>query len=188
MHNEEEIHINQEEFEDDTEFVDEDIQKTLKKLKEDMKVLKKERQEYLEGWQRAKADYVNRENEFKDELDRAKMRTKIALLEDFIAISDSFESAMSNKELWESVPANWRIGVEYISKQLTTIFENNQLVQIPVIVGSEIDPTTQEVLQEESVLEESQHHKIINVVRSGWKMGARIVRPVQVIIGNYQSN
>lgn len=30
-----------------------------KKLREELKVLRKEKEEYLTGWQRAKADYVN---------------------------------------------------------------------------------------------------------------------------------
>lgn len=186
MSNNDEFINQNDEFEPEEEFVDEDIQKTLKKLKDEIKVLKKERQEYLEGWQRSKADYINREQEIKDEADKIRKRTRQGLLEEFLTISDSFESAMSNKEVWESVPANWRTGIEYIAKQLTTIFENNQLMQIPVALHSELDHSTQEILKEEPVTDESLHHKIIGVGRSGWKMGNTIVRPAQVIIGAYQ--
>ncbi|HEY1041477.1 MAG TPA: nucleotide exchange factor GrpE [Candidatus Paceibacterota bacterium] len=186
MSNTDEFNDQDPDFEADDEFIEEDLQQTVKRLKTEMKALKKERQEYLEGWQRSKADYINREQEMKDETDKVRKRTRQALLEEFLTISDSFESAMSNKEVWESVPANWRTGIEYIAKQLNTIFENNQLAQIPVTLHAEPDHATQEILKEESVTDESLHHKVIGVGRSGWKIGNTVVRPAQVIIGNYQ--
>lgn len=175
-----------EEFEPEEEFIEEDLQAAVKRLKMEMKAIKKERQEYLEGWQRAKADYINREQEFKDELDMARKRTKQGLLSEFLSLADSFESAMSNKEVWESVPANWRTGIEYIAKQLTTIFETNNLVKIPIEIGSEFDHSTQEILKEEPVDDQNLNHKVISIGRSGWKIGDAVIRPAQVIVGIYK--
>src|SRR3990167_7453096 len=44
------------EFNEDGE---EDLKKTLKKLREDLKVCKKEKEEYLTGWQKERADFAN---------------------------------------------------------------------------------------------------------------------------------
>src|SRR3989344_7960596 len=44
------------EFNDDGE---EDLKKTLKKLRADLKVCKKEKDEYLTGWQKERAEFAN---------------------------------------------------------------------------------------------------------------------------------
>src|SRR3989344_4453756 len=38
---------------------EEDFKKNLKKLREDLKVAKKEKEEYLTGWQKERADFAN---------------------------------------------------------------------------------------------------------------------------------
>ncbi len=48
------------EFNDDGE---EDLKKTLKKLRGDLKIAKKEKEEYLLGWQKERADFANYKKE-----------------------------------------------------------------------------------------------------------------------------
>ncbi len=48
------------EFNDDGE---EDLKKTLKKLRADLKQVKKEKEEYLTGWQKERADFANYKKE-----------------------------------------------------------------------------------------------------------------------------
>ena len=43
-------------FNDDGEA---DLKKTLKKLRADLKLCKKEKEEYLVGWQKERADFIN---------------------------------------------------------------------------------------------------------------------------------
>ena len=67
--NEELKNVSSEEFEDfDIVESTEDgealpVKDITKKLREDIKKLQKEKEEYLTGWQRAKADYVNLQKE-----------------------------------------------------------------------------------------------------------------------------
>ncbi|MEK7079899.1 MAG: hypothetical protein AAB901_01290, partial [Patescibacteria group bacterium] len=44
----------------------------LGKLKRELETTKRERQEYMDGWQRSKADYVNALKRFESERDAAK--------------------------------------------------------------------------------------------------------------------
>ena len=48
---------------DEIEYADDNLKDTVKKLKEKIKTLEAEKQEYLTGWQRTKADYVNAKKE-----------------------------------------------------------------------------------------------------------------------------
>src|SRR3989344_1273833 len=88
------------EFNDDGE---EDLKKTLKKLRADLKKAKREKEEYLTGWQKERADFAN----YKKQEDTRKavfseaMRERI--LTRFLSVLDSFNMAFTNKEGWEKV-------------------------------------------------------------------------------------
>src|SRR3990167_533306 len=108
------------EFNEDGE---EDLKKTLKKLREGLKVAKKEKEEYLTGWQKERAEFANYkkgENDRKAMLSES-MRERI--LTRFLSVMDSFNMAFANKEAWEKVDENWRRGVEYIYWQMSTVSE-----------------------------------------------------------------
>ncbi|MEK7478281.1 MAG: nucleotide exchange factor GrpE, partial [Patescibacteria group bacterium] len=102
----------------------------LKKLKAKLKACETERQEYLEGWQRSRADYVNlKVSEEKAKHEIAK-RAEARLILDFLKVADSFELAFSNQEAWAKLPDNWRQGVEYIHSQLKTAMKDNGVKEI----------------------------------------------------------
>src|SRR3989339_1500254 len=108
------------EYNDDGE---EDLKKTLKKLRADLKSCQKEKEEYLTGWQKERAEFANYR---KGEDDRKAMFSESMrerILTKFLSVIDSFNMAFANKEAWEKVDENWRKGVEYIYTQMNTIFE-----------------------------------------------------------------
>ncbi|MEK7463374.1 MAG: nucleotide exchange factor GrpE, partial [Patescibacteria group bacterium] len=66
----------------------------LDPLKEQIAKLEKERDEYLNGWKRAKADSINQQ---KDELKRMEEIMKFAnadIIKDLLLVLDSFELSM----------------------------------------------------------------------------------------------
>ena len=131
MNNDEDIKINTEEetiepthaeipeedlvYEDSTEDGDAlPTKDVVKKLRADLKQARKEKEEYLTGWQRAKADYVNLQKSEGEKYKELRTHVTTAMIEDLLPVLDSFDMAMSNREGWEKVDANWRIGIEYI--------------------------------------------------------------------------
>src|SRR3989344_3733384 len=108
------------EFNDDGE---EDLKKTLKKLRADLKQAKKEKEEYLTGWQKERANFINYK---KDEENRKTLFSEAVrerILTRFLTLLDSFNMAMGNREAWEKVDSNWRVGIEHIYSDLNKIFE-----------------------------------------------------------------
>ena len=105
----------------------------MKKLKDELKACQKEKQEYLDGWQRSKADFINARKE--DEKNRASVATfaKEGMLHEILPVVDSFDMAFRDKEAWARVDENWRKGVEYIHQQFVSILENNGLAPIDAI-------------------------------------------------------
>jgi molecular chaperone GrpE len=154
----------------------------LKKMREELKQCQKERQEYLDGWQRAKADFINaRKEEEKHRSEMAKFANKELVL-DILTVADSFDMAFANREAWEKVDKNWRVGVEYIYNQLLSILEQNGLQQL-VPTGETFDPNIHTSVENVPVEKKEDDHKILEVVQKGYMMHGSLIRSPKVKVG-----
>jgi molecular chaperone GrpE len=153
----------------------------VKKLQAQIKELQKEKQEYLDGWQRARADYANLQKTTDE--DRKRMRTLVEenFISELLPTVDSFLMAMSNKEAWEKIDPAWRTGVEYIYSQLMNTLESHNLKLFGEI-GETFDPTKHEAVGEESTEDKKLDHKIAKVNQKGFMLGDSILRPARVSV------
>ena len=145
------------------------------KLKKKLKLCKEERKEYLDGWQKARADLVNLRKQ--DEVEKKQIR-KFASEEVIIeltAIVDSFDMAFSNKESWESVPTEWRQGVEYIHSQLMNTLQNHGLKEI-VPDNEKFNPKKHEAVE----MVEGKDNMIVEVVQKGCELNDKVIRVAKV--------
>lgn len=153
-------------------------EESLKKLRERLKKCAEEKQEYLEGWQRAKADFIN----FKKEtLTREKellgMGKRLVFLE-LIALSDHFEFAMVG-EKWLALDASFKRGVEGIYRELIRILERHGIRQFRPL-GEILDPARHEPLGEV----EGEEGVVREVLQSGYEEDGKIIRPAKVKVGH----
>src|SRR3990167_10144947 len=88
-----------------------------KKMKDELEKVKKERQEYLDGWQRCKADSINTKKDIEARAGRTAELLREALVHDIIPALDSFDMA-AESEAWASVSDGWRSGMEQVRDQL----------------------------------------------------------------------
>ncbi|MFA6535849.1 MAG: nucleotide exchange factor GrpE [Candidatus Paceibacterota bacterium] len=168
---------------EDTEEAHVDLPAKLKKLKDKLSACEKEKSEYLDGWQRSKADFINyRKDQEKSNRDFIKF-ANLGLIEELIPVLDSFEMAFSNKVAWEKADKNWRVGVEYIHSQLHSILEKNHLKSISPRVGDEYDHTNHEAIESVPVEDKSQDHKIVEVISKGYEINGRVVKAARVKVG-----
>lgn len=172
-------------FEETNEEGELDAKTTIKKLREKIKKLEAEKQEYLDLSQRTRADYAN----FKKEVEASRLSDrKFAakrLIEDILPALDSYDMARGNKEAWEKVDQNWRVGIEYIFGQLRTVLENQGVVQFGA-TGDRFDPTLHESMEMIPVTSENDNDKIMNVLQSGYRMHETILRPARVKVGSFE--
>lgn len=155
----------------------------LKKIREKLKKCQTERQEYLDGWQRAKADYLNIKKNESDNREKAKLFANESLITEIISVLDSFGMAFSDQNSWEKVDKVWRSGVENIHLQLESILRKNGLEKIGNR-GEEFNPDIHEAVGGE----EGDDNKVIRVIRAGYKLNGVTIRPAEVIIGLKKSN
>lgn len=160
---------------------EEDLKKTLKKLREDLKVAKKEKEEYLTGWQKERADFANykkNEDERKAMFSEA-MRERI--LTRFLEVMDNFNMAFANKAAWEKVDPNWRLGVEHIYSQMKAVFEEYGVKEVGK-VGEAFDPNLHQPVEMVPTDKKGSDHTVATVIQSGYKLGERVIRPARVNI------
>lgn len=159
------------------------------KLKEKLTETEKAKQEYLDGWQRLKADYVNLKKRCDEEkLDLGKY-AKESFVSDLIPVIESFDMAFSNKEAWEKVDPTWRIGVEYIHKQFMEILNSYGLSEVNP-VGEMFDSNHFTAIENVITTDASLNHKVADVVQKGYKVGDRLIKSpkVKVFVFNQEVN
>jgi len=143
-------------------------------LKERIIKLEKERDEYLNGWRRAKAECINQQ---KDEMKRMEDVVKFAntdIIKDLLLVLDSFElSLLATKD------PELKKGIEIIYAQLEKILNKYGLEKIKAL-GEEFDPAIHEaMLQEES---DKKSGMILEEIVKGWKLNGKVIRPTKVKI------
>ncbi len=154
----------------------------VKKLKAEIAVLKAERQEYLDGWQRIKADFANlkkREEEGRAEF--AKFARE-GMISDLLPVLESFNMAFANKESWERVDANWRMGVEYIHKELMRVMSESGLMELTPRIGAAFDPNTMTAVETVETLDAKQYHMVARVIQSGYTLNGKLLKSPRVAV------
>ncbi len=154
-------------------------QDQIKRLRERLKEAVQEKREYLDGWQRAKADFANykkREDEQKTEFMKFAREGVIA---DIIPVLESFQMAFSNKEAWQKVDPSWRTGVEYIHTQLNQTLAQHGLSSIDP-KGEVFDPKVHTAVASVPTEDVAMDHRIAEVVSLGYQLAGKVIRSPRV--------
>jgi molecular chaperone GrpE len=171
-------------FEEVNEEGEVDARDTIKKLREKIKKLESEKQEYLDLSQRTRADYANYKKEVEaNRVSDRKLSTK-RFIESLLPVLDAYDMAQGNKEAWEKVDANWRMGIEYIFSQFRNALEAEGVTQFGKI-GDTFDPVLHESMEHVEVDDESKNDTIVRVLQNGYKIHDIILRPARVHTGHY---
>jgi molecular chaperone GrpE len=157
-------------------------QNDVKKLKQDLEDCKQKCEEYLNGWKRERADFLNYK---KDETERigqlVKYSNEESILE-IIPILDNIYLAESHvpEELKEN---NWINGFSQIKNQLEKFLKEEGIEQIETL-GKPFDPNTMEVIEEVPASAQSSDGAATVVAESqrGYTLHGKLIRPAKVKI------
>ena len=175
--NEDDVKIEVDENIDDSVVAEESAQETIKKLREKLKKAIEEKQEYLTGWQKAKAEFINARKRDEESQKEFIKYSNESLVSELFPVLDSFNMAMNNKETWEKVDKNWRMGVEYIANQLKKVLEEHGLKEIDPI-GQKFDP-----MRDEAIEDGKESDIITTVIQKGYALNGKIVKAPKVKVG-----
>lgn len=146
----------------------------LKKLREDLKKCEAERREYLEGWQRAKADLINYK---KDESKRFGEFVKFAVegvVAEVVQVLDSFDLALQHQ-----MPKDVERGIVLVRSQLEDILRRRGL-EVMQPLGQKFDPAFHESLGE--VESDAAEGRVVEVLQLGYLLHGKVLRPARVKI------
>lgn len=137
--------------------------------------------EYLEGWQRARAEFTNYRKRVEREQEETARHATTLVLQKLLPIIDDLERAM------DSIPPDfadhtWAQGVMLISHKLQTLLENNGLEVIDPL-GETFDPTRHEAIGTEDSDEVDSGH-VTAVLQKGYMHYEKVVRPALVRVAN----
>lgn len=159
----------------------------ITRLKKELTDCKKLKNEYLAGWQRAKADFINFKNEEDKNQSKIIAIARETLLLELLPLADSFDMAIANQQAWQETPANWRQGVEYIHQQLISFLNDHGVKKIEA-EDKDFDPIFHESVGTVDVSDPKVDHKILTVVKNGYLLNGKVIRPAQVKVGIFKKN
>ncbi len=140
----------------------------------------KQRDEYLAGWQRTKADFINYKKEEMKHLEDVARYGSEDLLKDLIGVLDNFDLALRTMEKTGTVER----GIYLIRSQIEDILKKRGLEKVSVKAGDEFDPMIAEAMTE--VVSERPQGTIVEEVEPGYRLGDKILRPARVILSKGQ--
>jgi len=146
-------------------------------IQSDLENIQAQADEYLDGWQRARAEFANYKR--RTEREQAEARDRIAgnTLVRFLGVMDDLERALKDRPS-DGEAASWSEGIELIHRKLSALVIAEGVEEI-LAEGTSFDPVLHEALSHE----ESDDHaegQVIEVVQRGYRMGDRVLRPALV--------
>jgi molecular chaperone GrpE len=152
-------------------------QEELENLQKQLDETRSKANEYLDGWQRARAEFAN----YKKRVERDQAQTyQVAagnVIRRFLEVLDDLERALQNRPQ-NGEGAVWSNGIELIYRKLLNMLENEGVKPME-IENDFFDPNLHEAVVSEDN-NEYESGQIISVIRQGYMMGERVLRPAMV--------
>ena len=150
-------------------------------LAKELVAAKAQAAEYLEGWQRARAEFANYKRRVEKEQSEAYNNATGRVIGRFVDVLDDFNRAVQDKPSDTSdatALAQWAAGVALIQRKLQSILDAEGVERIPA-EGKPFDPALHEAVTHE---DSDQHEpgQVIAVLRQGYRIGDKIIRPALV--------
>ena len=151
---------------------------TPEKLTKELQKAEKERDEYLAGWQRAKADFANYKKEIGERMQYFEELIKTEQIMECLPVLDNLElaaSKLSEKQRQDAAIKGFLHIIERFRKMLRA-----QNIEEIKAVGKKFDPALHEAIEE---VKEGRPGIVIEEVQKGYMRSGKLLRPTKVRVG-----
>ncbi len=154
-----------------------DLVHQLEELRTSLEEMEAKKEEYLDGWQRSRAEFANYKKRILREQAEIHQAARGEIIKLYLDIADDLERALDKKP--DSGDGDiWAAGIEIIYQKLMNRLESEGIRPMDAL-GQEFDPNIHEaIMKEES--EEHESGQIIEVMQAGYWLGDKVLRPAQV--------
>lgn len=149
----------------------------VEKIKKELEECQKAKEEYLAGWKRERADFLNFKKDESERLKKVAGIVRKEIIKDFLLILDNIYRA--EKELPENLKENsWTKGILNIKSQILEIFKKMKIEEIDC-GGKKFDPDFHEAV-EHIEKEGSESGLIAEILQKGYTLDNKVIRPAKV--------
>ncbi len=147
-----------------------------KNIEEKLKECEKMRDQYLAGWQKSQADFLNYKKEEMERLDFSMDNIRAEYILKMLEFHDELERARENvpEELRDK---EWVRGVLQIEDKFHEFFKKSGVERIETS-GKKFDPNFHEAV--EQVESDKESGTIIEVIQKGYLLRGQLLRPAKV--------
>lgn len=146
-------------------------------LQQELEEAQQKAQEYLDGWQRALADFTNYKRRMERDQQLNYQNAIGTAVKRYLPIVDDLERALNNRPA-EGDGAVWAGGIELIYRKFMMALEADDVKPMQA-EGEQFDPNLHEAISQEPS-PEHESGQIIEVLQKGYYLGERVLRPAVV--------
>ena len=168
---------------DDIEIVDDieegaaaDPAKAVARLKDKLKRCEADKKEYLDGWQRAKADLVNSRRDEERRLRDWRDRLENEIILEFISAIDSFDVALGARNRGH-LSSETEKGFHLIRSQFGDVLRRLGVDEVPT-KEIQFNPAVHEAIEE--IESDAPEGQIVEELQKGYTRHGTILRPARV--------
>lgn len=155
------------------------IEDRVDALNAEVEEVSREKDQFREMFRRAQADFINYKRRTEEERGDLQNHANSRLVLKLLPVMDEFNLAIDHASQSDA-DASWLEGIKLIERKLNSVLESEVVTKIEA-EGKEFDPLEHEAM----AYQESGEHRdgqILSVVRDGYKMHGRVIRPALVIL------
>ena len=158
------------------------FEKKLEEKENEIKSLTEQLDSFKDKYYRAIADMDNQRKQYEKEYRNALKYSAQDLAEKLIPSFEMFSMVVEADNLPPEVSAYVQ-GFNMIYRQMVQALESEGVTEIITKVGDEFDHTIHAAMETEEVSDENMVNKIVKVIRKGYKIHDRLIKPTTVIVG-----
>ena len=163
---------------DETAATEDTLSTDIETLQKETADAKAKAIEYLDGWQRARADFANYKKRQEQQMSDLRTFAAMDLIKRLIPIADDFERAQ--KTLPEGIShMTWIEGVMLVQRKLQLLLEAEGVKPIEARRGEVFDPNIHEAVTHDDV-DGIDSGYVIEELQKGYKVGDKVIRPALV--------
>lgn len=148
-----------------------------KAFRDELEEWKDKANEYLDGWQRSRAEFSNYKKRVERDQAQVYQNATGSVIKRFLDVMDDLERALKNRPQ-DGDGAAWADGIDLVYRKLSSAFEAEGITHMEA-ERQYFDPNLHEAISSEDN-PDYDSGQIIEVLKQGYHVGDRVLRPAMV--------
>lgn len=159
------------------------FKRALEEKDSQIEEVKEQLELFKDKYYRSIADLDNQRKQYEKEYRQTLRYASQNLAEKLIPSFEMFSMVIEMADKLPPDVAAYVQGFDMIYKQMVQALESEGIVEIPCKINDEFDHNVHSAMETLEVEDESLVNKVVKIIRKGYKIHDRLIKPVTVIVG-----